>query len=130
MKLILAFLLAFVLTAQDKTAVTAVKLTPGSVTYSKASVCASAFCTGGLARGQFAAAVNSDPQKSWRLVYDGKKAIDLFEVTGYTYTMYSLYVGPTKDDCLKFAATNGVTIPDSLVSASADAGVSPASKAP
>ena len=94
----------------------AVKLTPSDTKYAIVSVCASAICAGGLTMGQFSATTNISPADSWRLVYNGATATDLFESTGYTYTVYSLYVGVSQADCVAYAAKHGITIPSAVLS--------------
>ena len=61
---------------------------------------------------------NVDAGYSWRLVYDGEdtmQASALFESEGITSTVWDLYCGPSKDDCVAFAAQNGINIPDAVL---------------
>jgi hypothetical protein len=102
---------AAVLTAQTQP----IALTPGSAAFAVVTICANALCAGGLTRGQFKANVNTSTADSWRMVYNGTTATALFESTGYTYTVYSLYVDSSQANCVAFAAANGITIPPNVL---------------
>lgn len=42
----------------------------------------------------------TDNQLSWRLVYDDKKVIQLFQSDGYTRSIYNIFLANSKEACL------------------------------
>ena len=61
--------------------------------------------------GSFFANVNTDAKKSWRMVYDEAKIYALFESTGYTYTINTLFIAATKEECIARAKKVGLAVP-------------------
>lgn len=66
--------------------------------------------------------------KSWRMIYSGNTVIALFESTGITRTINSLYVSSpvgtaagqvtdaaAKQQCVDYAAANNLTIPANIL---------------
>jgi len=41
----------------------------------------------------------TDSDMSWRLIHDGKKIIDLFESSGITQSMYTIFLADTEAEC-------------------------------
>jgi hypothetical protein len=41
----------------------------------------------------------TDSEMSWRLVHDGSKVIDLFESSGVTSTMNTIYLASSIEEC-------------------------------
>ena len=95
----------------------AVSLKPGSTAKAVIAVCATAVCAEGVPMGQFKATVNTSPALSWRLVYEEAEATALFQSTGYTYTVRGLYIGPSQEDCVAFAAKNNIKISNAVLNA-------------
>ena len=96
--------------------VASVGLTPSSTAYAVVPVCASAIsCGTGINIGQIKATVNTSNASSWRLAYNGATATALFQSNGFTYTVYGLYVDTSQDNCVAWAAANGITIPASVL---------------
>lgn len=42
----------------------------------------------------------TDNQMSWRLVYDDKKVIQLFQSDGYTMSKHNIFLANSKEACL------------------------------
>jgi hypothetical protein len=42
----------------------------------------------------------TDNELSWRLIYDDKKVIDLFQSDGYTRSTYNIFLANSKEACL------------------------------
>jgi hypothetical protein len=48
------------------------------------------------------------PQNSWRLVHDGTKVLSLFESSGWTESIHTIFESATRIDCLNEVARLGL----------------------